>query len=106
LCYLPEEELPEFDIEPPELGTVFKSLPLALLPGVLDIEPLFDDFESGVVFRSLPFALLPGVLILAPEDEDEDIAPEDELCARAVVTEPRASAAAAVVARRSFVDIM
>lgn len=105
-----EDELPEFDVAPPELGTVFKSLPLALLPGVFDIEPLFDDFESGVVFRSLPFVLLPGVVIFAPdEEEDEEEAafpPDDELCARVVVAVARASPAVAAVISRTFVEIM
>jgi hypothetical protein len=77
LHYLPEDdELPEF-VEPPELGTVCRSFPLVLLPGVL--EPFFDGFESGdTVFRSLPLVLLPGVFDLAP-DEDDDIPPEEEL---------------------------
>jgi hypothetical protein len=101
-----EEELPELDVAPPELGTVFRSLPLVLLPGVLDIEPLFDDFESGAVFRSLPLVLLPGVCILPPDDEEDAIAPEDELCARAVVAVARAIPTVAVVTRRIFVEIM
>jgi hypothetical protein len=75
--YFPEEEdvFPEF-VEPPELGTVCKSLPLVLLPGVL--EPFLDVVELGTVFRSLPLVLLPGVFILPPDDDD-DIPPDEEL---------------------------
>jgi hypothetical protein len=77
--YFPEEEavFPEV-VEPPELGTVCKSLPLVLLPGV--VEPFLDVVEFGTVFRSLPLVLLPGVCILPPDDDDippEDIPPED-----------------------------
>ena len=65
-------------VPPLELGTVFRLLPLVLLPGVLVAEPLFDEFVFGTVLRSLPLVLLPGDFILAPEDDD-DIPPEEEL---------------------------
>jgi hypothetical protein len=93
-------------VAPPELGTVFRSLPLVLLPGVFDIEPLLDELELGVVFKSLPLVLLPGVFDLPPDDEEEDIAPEDELCARVVVMAPRVNAPAAIVTRRIFAETM
>jgi hypothetical protein len=64
---------------------------LVLLPGVFwESAPWLDDLESGTVFKLLPLVLLPGVFapeeeLVAP-DEDEDMPPEDEpgggVCAR------------------------
>jgi hypothetical protein len=54
-------------------------LPLVSLPGVFwESAPWLEFLESGTVFRLLPLVLLPGVFAV-PEEEDEDIPPEEEL---------------------------
>ena len=55
-------------------------MPLVSLPGVCwEFAPWLVCLESGTVFRLLPWVLLPGVLAPEDEEDDEDMAPEDEL---------------------------
>jgi hypothetical protein len=87
LSYLPEEDPEEEDPLPDELfdpGVVFRLFPFVSVPGVdWESAPWLECLESGTVFKLLPLVLLPGVF--APEEDEEDIPPEDELagvCAR------------------------
>jgi hypothetical protein len=66
----PEDEL----LDP---GVVLRLLPFLSLPGVFcEFAPWLEVLESGTVLRLLPLALLPGV-VAVPEEEDEDIPPDE-----------------------------
>jgi hypothetical protein len=50
------------------------------LPGVdWESDPWLEFLVSGTVFRLLPLVLLPGVFAPEEEEEDDDIPPDDEL---------------------------